>query len=73
MSLFVLPLVGFIILLLDVYAIYVGFHSTTEPMLKFPVLVLLIIVIPYFLYPFFEPITNKLNNKFKEKYTQENN
>jgi hypothetical protein len=59
LDLLIFPLVGLLIGLFDLYTIYLGFHSDIDPILKWPCLVLLIIVIPYFIYPFFKPIVTK--------------
>jgi hypothetical protein len=73
LNLIVIPTVGLLILLLDLYAIYLEFNSTTEPVFKWLILILLTAVIPYYSYPFFEPVVNKINDKFKIKYIQETN
>jgi uncharacterized protein YacL len=62
LNLIVIPTVGLLILLLDLYAIYLEFNSTTEPVFKWLILILLTAVIPYYSYPFFEPVVNKLKN-----------
>jgi hypothetical protein len=55
----VFPMVGLIFGLFNLYSIYLGFQTDIDPMLKWPCLIFLIVVIPYFIYPFFRPIVNK--------------
>lgn len=62
-DLIILPLVGLMLLSIVTIIAFLGFHSQTAPLLKWPTLVLTVVVIPYFTLPFFAPLKKYILEK----------
>jgi hypothetical protein len=62
-DLIIIPLAGVMILSLVAIVAILGLQSTAEPMLKWPVLILNVVVIPYLTKPFFIPLIKHIKER----------
>jgi hypothetical protein len=66
-DLIILPLAGLMLLSIVAIIAFLGFQSPTAPLLKWPTLVLTVVVIPYLTLPFFVPLKKYILERKKNK------